>query len=301
MNRFFLRLSGLACMLLAGVATAQAQAPDSTGDFFPLRVGNTWTYDGQISFSSDTTFTYSILDTTSINGTTYYLHDFPLPPLNADFPIRKDSLGRVLQYRDSMEVVLFDFTLEPGEIYEIPPFQGDSQVTVTEWDVETPVGRFENSRIFHFCPRCSDTGRFYAFARGVGLVMESELFIWGSADMLLTDAVIIDDTPTSIEERTGEVPSQPVWHAVYPNPFSERLTVALNLPSSAYEQFVEVAVYDILGRRVRTLAKGLGLPARLDLTWDGLDEQGRRVAGGVYVVRVQAGSFSQSRPIMRVR
>jgi hypothetical protein len=66
---------------------------------------------------------------------------------------------------------------------------------------------------------------------------------------------------------------------------------------------VEVAIYDIGGRLVRTLANRRFTAGVHDLTWDGMDDHGRRVANGVYFTRVkyQDARFVTSRKITVLR
>jgi flagellar hook assembly protein FlgD len=64
---------------------------------------------------------------------------------------------------------------------------------------------------------------------------------------------------------------------------------------------VELAVYDLAGRRVRNLASGRipgGLHAR---TWDGRNEDGRPVATGVYFYRLKAAETSLTRKVVLLR
>jgi flagellar hook assembly protein FlgD len=63
--------------------------------------------------------------------------------------------------------------------------------------------------------------------------------------------------------------------AAYPNPFTTRTRLAL--PKNARR----VRVFDLSGRAVRTLE---GAPV---LTWDGSDDAGRALPGGVYWVRAE--------------
>jgi len=46
-----------------------------------------------------------------------------------------------------------------------------------------------------------------------------------------------------------------------------------------------VAVYDLAGRRLRTLCQGQRPAGRQSLTWDGRDDGGRGLSSGVYLVR----------------
>lgn len=302
MKRAFAFGFQLAFVLITSADAVQAQTPDTTADYFPLRIGNTWTYHQFILGRSDTTsLTFSILGTTIRDSTIYYEHNI----LDWAYPIRKDSLGRVWQYRerDSIEVLAFDFTLAPGDVYEALSLfhSGSYTVIVGEEDVETAVGRFENARTFDFCPMCVDGGEVYAFVLGVGLVSHSRDHIWGIRETVLTDAPVLTNTNFFAEQKARQWPSRPVLRAVYPNPFSEQLFLSVDLRASTYGPSVDVIVYDMLGRRVRTLASGFLSPGLFDLTWDGTDEAGRHVAGGIYFVRLQVGARSQGVQVVYVR
>jgi hypothetical protein len=77
----------------------------------------------------------------------------------------------------------------------------------------------------------------------------------------------------------------------HPNPFNPRTTLQLTVPRDGA---VSLAVYDLAGRRVRTLVDEVLSSGPKDVVWDGLDEQGRRVGSGVYLVRMRAGETTAS-------
>jgi len=79
----------------------------------------------------------------------------------------------------------------------------------------------------------------------------------------------------------------------YPNPTSTRATVAFGLPTSGR---VEAHVYDLLGRRVLTLADGEMSAGRHRLPLDS-----RQLASGVYVIQVRAGDEVRTRRLTVVR
>jgi hypothetical protein len=89
------------------------------------------------------------------------------------------------------------------------------------------------------------------------------------------------------------IPESFALHQNYPNPFNPATTIRLDLPAAAD---VSMAVYDILGRRTAVLAEGPHPAGSHRFTWDG-----RSAASGVYIVRVQAGSFSAVRRILLLR
>jgi len=64
---------------------------------------------------------------------------------------------------------------------------------------------------------------------------------------------------------------------------------------------VELAIYDLEGRRVRTLFNGIGEPGAHSLNWDGRDAAGRTVAVGPYFVRLTRSGTVISRAVVLLR
>ena len=84
----------------------------------------------------------------------------------------------------------------------------------------------------------------------------------------------------------------------YPNPFNAMTQIRFQVPVASD---VEVAVYDLLGRRVSTLMARRLQPGWHTACWDSRDETGRLAATGVYLVRMQAGAFNQVRKILLIK
>jgi len=70
-----------------------------------------------------------------------------------------------------------------------------------------------------------------------------------------------------------------------PNPFNPVSRVAFALPDDAA---VELAVYDVRGTRLRTLATGRWAAGEHEIVWDGRDGRGAALASGPYLVRLVA-------------
>ncbi len=91
----------------------------------------------------------------------------------------------------------------------------------------------------------------------------------------------------------------------FPNPFPggdagkyTRTTVAFDLDRT---RTVELAVYDLRGRRVAVLASGSFPPGHHEKTWDGSDGHGRQAPAGVYFYRLRAGDEVQTRRMVLIR
>ncbi len=107
--------------------------------------------------------------------------------------------------------------------------------------------------------------------------------------------------PVSV--AASSAPAHPgSWLTSAPNPFGLETRIALRLPPSATRLPAMLAVYDVRGRLVTTLFRGL-LPAghRQTFTWDGTDRLGRLVPSGVYFSRAVVGSETETRKLLLLR
>ena len=85
--------------------------------------------------------------------------------------------------------------------------------------------------------------------------------------------------------------------AAYPNPFAETATIRYTVPAGP----VRLVVFDVLGRRVRTLADRVHSAGTHTATWDGTDGTGRTLSAGVYLYRLEAGGETLSRSLTLLR
>jgi hypothetical protein len=83
-----------------------------------------------------------------------------------------------------------------------------------------------------------------------------------------------------------------------PNPSRGTTALGMALPAPGR---VEVVVYDVSGRRVRTLADRAFPSGTHELVWDGRDEAGQPVSGGVYFCCARLGSREASRKLVLMR
>jgi hypothetical protein len=81
-----------------------------------------------------------------------------------------------------------------------------------------------------------------------------------------------------------------------PNPAPGRMEIEFQLPARAP---VRAEVMDVAGRRIAVLVKHETMAAGAHrLTWEGRDAAGRRVAPGVYLIRLEAGPASATRRVV---
>ena len=93
------------------------------------------------------------------------------------------------------------------------------------------------------------------------------------------------DQMTAVQTSVDARPAQHRLCDAYPNPFNPAIVIPLDLATD--EERVHLALYNVLGHRVRQLWHGpLGAGSHR-FVWDGRDEKGEAVAAGVYIYKVE--------------
>ncbi|HEX7401422.1 MAG TPA: SBBP repeat-containing protein [candidate division Zixibacteria bacterium] len=107
-------------------------------------------------------------------------------------------------------------------------------------------------------------------------------------------------TPSEVKDETGdrEKPSEFNLSQNYPNPFNPTTKIEFTLAKSG---FVTLQIYDVLGRKVRTLVSQELSSAYKSVIWDGKNEDGKEVASGVYFYQLRVGDFSQPRKMILLK
>ena len=99
-------------------------------------------------------------------------------------------------------------------------------------------------------------------------------------------------------DEPPETPGAPLSLGAAPNPFSTTTRIDLSLPE---ETDASVRIYDVAGRCIRVLAEGRLPRGSHPFFWTGKDTHGRRVAPGLYLVRLSAGKQRVTRKVLLVR
>jgi hypothetical protein len=116
-----------------------------------------------------------------------------------------------------------------------------------------------------------------------------------------------------------DIPAGSIISNASPNPFRNVVKVSIDIPES-YEEIpvgdptggsshylkrkatdIEVSVYDVRGRRVKTLHRGKEFQDIITLSWDGTNTNNRRVPSGVYFIRARAGGLIGVQKILLIR
>jgi flagellar hook assembly protein FlgD len=98
-------------------------------------------------------------------------------------------------------------------------------------------------------------------------------------------------------EPAAYIPDQFAIEAIYPNPFAAGVGEMRFTFRVAETGQVQIAVYDVLGRKVAGLVDENLASGSYEAAWNGKSADGRRISAGTYFVRMRAEDFEQTRNI----
>jgi 5'-nucleotidase/UDP-sugar diphosphatase len=102
----------------------------------------------------------------------------------------------------------------------------------------------------------------------------------------------------SDEETETQLPQEFKLFQNYPNPFNPSTEIAYTLPRDSY---VKLFVYDILGQKVKTLVDEVQSAGPGKVIWDGANENGEKVASGIYFYKLSTAEFSQTKKMLLLK
>jgi len=102
---------------------------------------------------------------------------------------------------------------------------------------------------------------------------------------------------TGINEG-GSVPSKYSLQQNFPNPFNPSTVIRYSVPEQGD---IKLEVFDITGKLVRTLVNTFRLSGNYETVWNGRDDRGMNVPSGVYIYKLQAGKFSESKKMLLIK
>jgi len=118
----------------------------------------------------------------------------------------------------------------------------------------------------------------------------------------ISDSLFAIQQNTGVEDEWEEEDGMPrlVNHLSQnrPNPFNGTTTIAYSVKERSY---VELKIYDTMGRVVKVLETGIKAPGTHEVIWNGRNRENRAVTSGVYFCRMRIDKFSRTRKIIYLR
>ncbi|MCB2231402.1 T9SS type A sorting domain-containing protein [bacterium] len=120
----------------------------------------------------------------------------------------------------------------------------------------------------------------------------------GSGELTLVKSDAADYFGQPYTTRTGSaLPDGFALNQNYPNPFNPSTTISFDLPAATGWR---LEVFNVTGAAVRSY-EGSAVAGAVQVVWDGCNERGEQVASGVYLYRLQAGTFTETKKMMLLK
>ena len=130
------------------------------------------------------------------------------------------------------------------------------------------------------------------------LLSEESFHQSGDGNGYWASAMSYDNLEFQVVSDLSDVPDGPTparLGRIHPNPFNPRTTIRYELEKPAA---VNIEVLDVAGGLVRRLVAGSLMPAGSHtVDWQGRYDDGHPVAAGVYLVRMRAGEYEQTKAV----
>ncbi len=109
------------------------------------------------------------------------------------------------------------------------------------------------------------------------------------------EAVITIKAGTGVADDPSGLPEQFALYPNYPNPFNPVTTIRYDIAEPTH---VVIEIYNILGKKVRTLIDHGRSPGACEIKWNRCDDSGTPVAAGIYFYRMRTAEFTKCGKMM---
>ncbi len=148
----------------------------------------------------------------------------------------------------------------------------------------------------------SGSGTWYDYFTGSPISVNSsttlnlapgEFHIYTTVQLPVPDTTVV----TGINDKpTNEITSYSLYQN-YPNPFNPSTIINYQLPKSS---FVSLKVYDILGREIQTLVNKMQTAGHYTVSFSS-NTKGYQLPSGVYLYRLQAGNYVETKKMILMK
>jgi len=108
----------------------------------------------------------------------------------------------------------------------------------------------------------------------------------------------LSTTVLGVQNNTLSLPKEVELYDSYPNPFNPSTLVSFSIPEG---QFVKLAIYNVLGQKVKELVGEYLSAGTYSYVWDASDNRGNKVASGMYLYRLEAGATTAVKKMLLMK
>ena len=272
--------------------------PQNADDYFPYAVGNTWQYRTMEGDLKTDTITKDSVDN---DGNVYLNYNNSTGMFEWIYKITKDK-DSVFIFPTRHNDLEYVFPLEKGKEWIIESYGEDRYVGYVYDTYKVEVfGDSVDTYSVAYLVTTEDTitwpGNYQpqpirVIAKGFGVIAEYEETTYKK----LVGAVINGKTYgkiVSVETENNSLPSHIKLYQNYPNPFNPSTVISWQLVVSGN---VQLKVYDILGRKIKTLVNAYQSVGKHEVLFNGAN-----LPSGIYIYRLIAGNKSINKKMLLIK
>jgi hypothetical protein len=203
--------------------------------------------------------------------------------INNTVPVK--GLQAVIYLKNKAQVDTTDVVFDRAKMMRAEVKSSGKEVTVILWNKNNDPIKPGNDPIFR-----------------LPIVLDSNAI--DSVNVLFSTG---DDNSVSMmnmkrSDIRNQIPREWMLYQNYPNPFNPSTTIEFDVPEvSGRVPRVAIQIFNILGQKVRTIEKGIFDVGRYPVIWDGMSDNGIRVASGVYFYRLLAGDYASTKKMVMLK
>ena len=305
-----MKKSAIIFLILASIQITFSQ--DSTAGYYPLKVGNMWSYNHYWAYSGNTRIVHRIIDTAILGGHKYFKMRRQAAPPSTGF---YESYIRI----DSSTGSIREYTSSGGCPWLVNEFAKDSlrgvfpdsakfncQATYSRILRDTSLIVLGSNRFvkrFHI-DSYFEYANYRAFVYGLGVLYDVYYGNAGSYNRYdlrgcFVNGVVYGDTSlTNIEYVSSQIPEDFSLSQNYPNPFNPDTKIKFQIPFSVEttRRVVSLTIYDILGKQVAELVNQNLQPGTYEVNWNASN-----FPSGIYFYSLRAGDYSETRKMVLIK
>jgi subtilisin-like proprotein convertase family protein len=114
--------------------------------------------------------------------------------------------------------------------------------------------------------------------------------------------ITYDAIPIGIQPISSEIPSHFSLSQNYPNPFNPATKIRFDIPvGTRHGAFVQMKIYDILGREIATLVNEQLQPGTYEVEWPAPMGDGANYPSGIYLYRIMTNNYTETKKMILIR
>ena len=215
--------------------------------------------------------------------------------LKTDF--EKSLLTFEIEYNGPVRGIEFELKFDPTMVNVMPPsllnFQENVMISYTEKEpgiLKVLAADLQGGHI-----EATDNSYMSIPVEFMGNERENSFVTLEGIKLAGADGSLINTVARTNSSEVKVIPGAFALHQNFPNPFNPSTEIRFDLPEAGN---VNLAIYNLMGQKIRTLSSDNMTPGYHAIIWDGTNDIGSQVATGMYFYSIQSSEFQATKKML---